>query len=72
MIGLQTPKTALGERFDAPLLVTRIFSRYLLGTALAALVIVASVLLIGHYGSQRCWDGKGVLTEEDARACARR
>lgn len=45
---------------------------YLLGAALAVLVIAAGVSLVGFYGSQHCQDGgKWALTEKDAGACVK-
>jgi hypothetical protein len=71
MLDLQTPKTVLGESFGRQIQFPRGMTSYLLGTGLAALLIVATVFLVGHYASQNCLDGQGVLTEKDARACAR-
>jgi hypothetical protein len=70
-LDLQAPRPVLDQRFVEPFVFTRSMSRYLLAVALAALVIAATILLVGRYGSRHCWDGKDVLTEKDARDCAR-
>jgi hypothetical protein len=66
-LDLQTPKTML----DEPFLFPHGMSRYLIGAGLAALVIVATIVLVGRYESQRCLAGNAVLTDQDAGVCAR-